>query len=144
MDNKARKKKVIKWLLIGMGCIVLFGILYAIDCIIVGYNSAAIMEHRVSGGAVPTDTISRGTLYYVIFGIGTVVSVLGFIVSAIMFFISLISCWVNNNSTETQQSIETNTDTLVQLSKLYKEGLLTKQEFEVKKKQLLGGKKKWN
>ncbi len=140
MDNKTRKKKVIKWLLIGIGCIALFGVLYAIDCAIVGYNSAAIMEHRVSGGAVPADTISRGTSYYVIFGIGVLVSALGFLISAVMFIVNLISCWINNDSTVVQQAAETNTDTLVQISKLYKDGLLTEQEFETKKKQLLGEK----
>lgn len=55
-------------------------------------------------------------------------------------FSSTISCWINNDSTVVQQAAETNTDTLVQLSKLYKDGLLTKQEFETKKKQLLGSK----
>ena len=140
MDNKARKKKVIKWLLIGIGCVVLFGILYTIDSAIVGYNQSVIMEHRVSGGASPLNTISRGTLYYVIFGIGVLVSALGLLTSAIMFIVSLISCWINNDSTVVQQAAEVNTDTLVQLSKLYKDGLLTKQEFETKKKQLLGSK----
>lgn len=92
------------------------------------------MEHRVSGGASPLDTISRGTLYYVIFGIGLLVSALEFLISAIMFIVSLIGCWVNSTPTVVQQVAETSSDTLVQLSKLYKEGLLTKQEFEAKKK----------
>ena len=140
MDNKSRKKKVIKWLLIGIGCVVLFAIMYVIDSTIVGYNQSVIMEHRVSGGASPLNTISRGTLYYLIFGIGTLVSGLGFLTSAIMFIVSLISCWITNDSTVVQQVTAVNSDTLVQLSKLYKEGLLTKQEFETKKKQLLGGK----
>ena len=60
MTNKDRKKKVIKWLLIGIGCIALFGVLNGIDSIIVSYNQSAIMEYRVSGGAVSPNTISRG------------------------------------------------------------------------------------
>lgn len=140
MRNKDRKKKVIKWLLIGIACVALFGMIYAIDSVIVGYNHSVIMQHRVSGGASPLDTISRGTLYYVIFGIGVLVSALGFLISAIMFIVNLIGCWVNSTPTVVQQVTETSSDTLVQLGKLYKEGLLTKQEFETKKKQLLGGK----
>ena len=140
MDNKARKKEVVMWLLIGIGCIALFGVIYAIDSTIVAHNQAVIMEHRVSGGVIPSNTIDRGNIYWSIVLTGTLASVGGFILSIIMFIISLISWWVNNDSTPVQQVIKTDSDALIQLTKLYKEGLLTKQEFETEKKQLLGGK----
>ncbi len=141
MTNKDRKKKVIKWLLIGIGCIVLFGVLNGIDSIIVSYNQSAIMEYRVSGGAVSPNTISRGAAYYIIMSIGFLISGLGFIISTILFIINLISCWINNTPEVVQQVVETNSDPLVQLSNLYNQRLLTREEFEEKKRQLKRGSK---
>lgn len=143
MTNKDRKKKVIKWLLVGLGCVVLFGVLYGIDSIIVGYNRSQIMEYRLSGGISGglKNTIDRSTSYYIIFWSGFIISILGLIISVIMFIVNLVNCWLNNTTEEVQQQVVKNdSDTLVQLSRMYHDGLLTKQEFEKQKKQLLGDK----
>ena len=144
MTNKDRKKKVIKWLVIGICCIILLGVLYGVDSIIVGYNQSKTMEYRLSGGVLTngaTDYIHRSALYYIIFAIGALSSILGLIVSIIMFLVNLINCWVNNTPEVVQQVVETN-DPLIQLTNLYNERLLTRQEFEEKKRQLLRGKTK--
>lgn len=144
MTNKDRKKKVIKWLVIGICCIILLGVLYGVDSIIVGYNQSKTMEYRLSGGVLTngaTDYIHRSVLYYIIFAIGALSSILGLIVSIIMFLVNLINCWVNNTPEVVQQVVETK-DPLIQLTNLYNERLLTRQEFEEKKRQLLRGKTK--
>ena len=140
MTNKDRKKKVIKWLLVGLGCVVLFGVLYGIDTIIVEYNRSQIMGYRLSEGLID-NTIDRSTLYFTVCWTGFIVSILGLIVSVIMFIVNLISCWLNNTPEVVQQQfVKNDSDTLVQLSRMYHDGLLTKQEFEKQKKQLLGDK----
>ncbi len=140
MTNKDRKKKVIKWLLVGLGCVVLFGVLYGIDTIIVEYNRSQIMGYRLSEGLID-NTIDRGTSYYIVFWSGFIISILGLIISVIMFIVNLISCWLNNTTEVVQQQfVKNDSDTLVQLSRMYHDGLLTKQEFEKQKKQLLGDK----
>lgn len=141
MDNKTRKKKVIKWLLIGIGCAVVLWISISIDSSLAHHNK---MEYMTHGGiyADPNsiNIISKSNPLWVSAACGIVVSFLGLILSTIMFVVSVISCWINSTPTVVQQVTKTSSDTLIQLSKLYKEGLLTKEEFEMKKKQLLGGK----
>ncbi len=130
MNNKTRKKKVIKWLLVGIACVVILGITHFMDGIWVGVNQMR-MEHGAP-------RMSLGSPFGISIMCGYIFSVLGICVSVLMFIISLVSCWVNSTPTVIRQGAEENSDTLIQLSKLYKEGLLTKQEFETKKKQLLG------
>ncbi|GEM_PF-6857180 len=62
---------------------------------------------------------------------GITLSFLGFIFSLTMFIVSIIKFFI---STETR---ETFADNFVHLRVLYKNGLLTKGEFEKKKKELL-------
>ena len=137
MTNKDRKKKVIKWLLIGLGCLLMFIIVANIDSSIANHNRMEYMTHGgIAADRNSMDLISSPSWIPIVL----VFSSLGMVLSIIMFIVSIISCWLNNTPTVVQQVAETSSDTLVQLSKLYKEGLLTKQEFETKKKQLLGGK----
>lgn len=141
MDNKARKKKVIKWLSISIGCAIAFAISRDIDSSFAAHNH---MEYMMNGGITADraslNLISKSNPLWVASAFVMVISILGLIVSAFKFLTSAVSCWVNNNPVVVQQVTETSSDTLIQLSKLYKEGLLTKEEFEIKKKQLLGGK----
>lgn len=137
MTNKDRKKKVIKWLLIGLGCLMMFIIVVNIDSSIANHNRMEYMTH----GGIAADRNSMNLISSPSWiPIAFIFSSLGMGLSAIMFIVSIISCWLNNTPTVVQQVTETSSDTLIQLGKLYKEGLLTKQEFETKKKQLLGEK----
>lgn len=141
MDNKSRKEKVIKWLLIGIGCAIVLAISRSIDSSFAAHNR---MEYMMNGGiaadGASLNLISKSNPLWIAVAFGMVISSLGLILSAFKFLASAVSCWVNNSPVVVQQTTDTDTDTLVQLGKLYKEGLLTKQEFETKKKQLLRGK----
>lgn len=129
MDNKTRKKKVIKWFIIGIICAAVFGILYIIDS---DYSFRNSLVYNVFDG--------NRSAYNLIIGTPLVISFLGIFLSGLMFIISLICCWVNSTPEIVQQVVEKN-DPLTQLTNLYNERLLTKQEFEEKKRQLLRGSK---
>lgn len=138
MTNKDRKKKVIKWLLIGVGCIVVFFISGYISYSIAVHNKQEYMMHGgIAADPASINIIPKNHPLQIAAGWGGLLSLLGAILSAIMFIISAISWWVNSSPSVVQQVTTTNSDTLIQLSNLYKEGLITKEEFEGKKKQLL-------
>ena len=140
MNNRDRKKRVIKWLIMGLGCVLMLIIVVNIDSSIANHNR---MEYMAHGGI----TANRNSMNLISspswIPILMILSGLGMGLSIVMFITSIISYWINSTPTVVQQVTETSSDTLIQLGKLYKEGLLTKQEFEVKKKQLLGEKEKW-
>lgn len=141
MDNKARKKKVIKWLTIGLGCILMLIVVANIDSSIANHNQMEYMTHGgIAADRNSMDLISSPSWIPILM----ILSALGAALSGVMFITSIISYWVNSTPTVVQQITETSSDTLIQLGKLYKEGLLTKQEFEIKKKQLLGEKENGN
>lgn len=60
--------------------------------------------------------------------------------SPLTIYLYLLAVPVKNNSVAEHKVIETHEDTLIRICRLYKEGLLTKEEFERKKKLLVGGK----
>lgn len=137
MNNRERKIKIIKWLLIGIGLFIIFGIAIFIDNAITDYNRGLLI------GGVYSDRssiIPKSNPIWIADACIMLISFLGLIVSAIMFIISIVSWWINNDSVVERKIVETHEDTLIKLCKLYKEGLLTKEEFERKKKLLVGGK----
>lgn len=137
MDNKTRKKKIIKWLLIGLGCLLMLMTVTNIDSSIANHNQMEYMTHGgIAADRNSMDLISSPSWIPIVL----ILFALGMGISFVMFIVSIISYWLNNTPTVVQQVSATSSDTLIQLGKLYKEGLLTKQEFETKKKQLLGGK----
>ena len=137
MNNKERKIKIIKWLLIGIALLIIFGIAIFIDNSITDYNRGQLIA------GVYSDTshiIPKSNPIWIADACIMVISFLGIIFSAIMFIISIISWWVNNDSVAEHKVMEAHEDTLIKICRLYKEGLLTKEEFERKKKLLVGGK----
>ena len=49
----------------------------------------------------------------------------------------------DNTNNQEKTNVETTSDPLIQLTNLYNQRLLTRQEFEEKKRQLLRGESKW-
>jgi len=98
MTNKDRKKKVVKWLLIGIGCVVIFLISAFLDTSFASSNSA---EYMRCGGiyADPNcmNLFSKTSPLWITVGIALIFSSLGSIISVIMFFVSLIKYWVNKD-----------------------------------------------
>ena len=137
MTNKDRKQEVVTCLIITIFCAIVFWLSVKIDASFTHHNQ---MEYMMHGGinADPSsmNLISKMHPLWVAAAGGIVFSSLGFVISAIMLIISLINYWVNSTPIVVQQVKETDSQALIRIGKLYKEGLLTKEEFERKKKQL--------
>ena len=113
MSDNNHKKKTVKWMVIGGIC----------GCgVFILFNIAAYAHD---------DSIRSISLL-----IG-LVALLMLILSGVMYMVHYTLAWTKSSSASIEQNNED--DTLIKISQLYKEGLLTKEEFETKKKQLLGG-----
>ncbi|ACC98997.1 hypothetical protein Emin_1449 [Elusimicrobium minutum Pei191] len=91
--NRARKKKILFWLLSLIICLVIFGIALFIDNAIVSHNRGVY----ASAGPLATGTISRGMGFSIYCVISLTIGILGGFISALMVVIKIISYWINKN-----------------------------------------------
>ena len=114
MSDNIHKKKTIKWMIIGgiCGCVILVS----------------------SNISVSTNDGSMQLISALIGAIALLMSIL----SGVMYMVHYTLAWTRGPTTSQKQ--DTEQDTLVKISQLYKEGLLTKEEFETQKTKILRGK----
>ena len=103
-----KNKIFLKWILISILCLIILGVSIFIE-LFFGNNNDFLWALSVCG---------------------ITVSFLGFLFSIIMYAVNVIGSFLPIEQENTFA------DTFVQLNELYKKGLLTKEEFEKKKKQL--------